>query len=352
MQKKCQTPINKLAGGALTSDIDDVINNLIKIASGEVNARSGESNIHQAIKSRALESLVAGKWRRSLRDSMCAAGEIMDIIADGLPAATGSRVVVDFLAYLRGKGLVGTGSGLLHAVLEVGLTMDPLLGLPYYPGSSVKGAVRSVAESLFNRDDYVDLLFGEAGDSGHAGVYVFTSAYPVGCYKDSPHPCLVITGDVVTPHYFVPGEGVVKREMDARPVPIQHVAIAPGTVFRFIIGVRPPPIRLRDKTRDLLEYAKSEGVPVSAPDGGSGMLVELGKLGLALTLAALNWGIAARSGKGYNFFAPLQYESKLHFEVASFVFKDGCHARGREEQTKGGPGGPRRGGGRGYRGRR
>ena len=233
--------------------------------------------------------------------------------------------VVDFRMELTGPGLIGTGSGLLHAIFEVGLEFDWLLGLPYYPGSTLKGATRAVAEEILGKKA-ADTLFGKPGVGGWMGLYAFAPSYPIGCINGKP--CLVITGDVVTPHYYVPGRGIVESELEARPTPIQHVSIAPGTVFRFVVGVRLPRGRDRAEVEDALRIAASDG-GLKLLDSPSLTPIDLARLALRLLGTALMSGFAARSSKGYNVFTPVPEKSDvIDRNVVSFKIVRGGKSGG------------------------
>ena len=90
-----------------------------------------------------------------------------------------------------------TGMGNAHP-LENGFTWHPTLGMPYLPGSAVKGLVRAAVELAYQGEDKPALLkrwFGtEAkGDVPEAsGSFIFLDALPV-------EPCALVP-EVMTPH--------------------------------------------------------------------------------------------------------------------------------------------------------
>jgi CRISPR-associated protein Cmr6 len=118
-----------------------------------------------------------------------------------------------------------TGLGRSHPV-ENGFAWHPALGVPYLPGSSVKGMVRAWAE----RDaeprparSHVDKIFGSAGT---AGQVVFIDAIPVAPVQ--------LEADVMTPHFASwspqepPGDW-------SGPVPVPFLVTANETAFAFSI---------------------------------------------------------------------------------------------------------------------
>ena len=90
-----------------------------------------------------------------------------------------------------------TGMGNPHP-LENGFTWHPTLGMPYLPGSAVKGLVRAAVELAYQGEDKPTLLkrwFGTEtkGDVPEAsGSFIFLDALPVA-------PCALVP-EVMTPH--------------------------------------------------------------------------------------------------------------------------------------------------------
>lgn len=136
-----------------------------------------------------------------------------------------------------------TGLGWDHPV-ENGFTWHHPLGVPYLPGSTVKGVVRAWTETLDNVTDAIKRIFGPEGESVEkmAGSVIFFDALPVDTVK--------VQADVMTPHYDPyyknsdKGNGT-KREPPAdwfNPIPIPFLTVAPGQVFLFAIAPRRPGI--------------------------------------------------------------------------------------------------------------
>jgi CRISPR-associated protein Cmr6 len=124
--------------------------------------------------------------------------------------------------------LIGMGNA---SVLENGLSWHPSLGVPYIPGSALKGLVRSAAELLaaespggISRAD-IEGIFGSDAQAAehHAGSVVFLSALPTTSVR--------LEADVVTPHY---GDYYQKGKFPAdwcQPTPILFAAIAEDQPF-------------------------------------------------------------------------------------------------------------------------
>ena len=175
--------------------------------------------------------------------------------------------VIDLKFKTKKNFIVGTRQGPLYLVFEVGLSWDPILDLPFIPGSSLKGAIRSymldlcrtkeekdttVEEkkdeikkcvenvvSLFGvptRDEEIARLAGYessiVSEEGSEGLAIFSDAYPI----DFSDTYGLLTPDIITPHYYKGGE-VVDNEFNAQPTPITFLTVAPEVTFRSIIAV-------------------------------------------------------------------------------------------------------------------
>ncbi len=305
------------AGGPLLKSLSDSIDQTLTECTTKLHGKEDiASCIEKRLSRRTTELVLSGGWRRFLGGSLEIADRILSDVSTAYERIYGH--VVDLRFKLIDRGLVGTGSGLFASIFEVGLEVDWMFGLPYYPASSVKGAVRSAAEELLGADA-ADRLFGSSGSEGSVAAVAFSDAYPVGCLKGSRHPCLIVTGDVVTPHYFRPDWGrVVDSELDARPTPIQHLAIAPGTVFRVVMGL--DTARIRGASEVVGRAVKRK--LLSSEEAGLGdtaLLLLVARL-VAATLAS---GFAARSGKGYNVLLPLLEGEGLHRTIVSLKVRRG-----------------------------
>ncbi len=273
------------------------------------------------MKSMLLKEIMEGSWREGLSSSLVLADRMLDDLYVSLKSGLhGYDAVVDLRFVLDSPGLTGSASGLFKSLFEVGLSMDWVLGLPYYPGSTLKGVIRSELEALFDSKEVSSIL----GDAGRLmSRFTVYDSYPVGCEENGRHPCLVLTGGVVTPHYYESGNAV-SSEAEASPTPVQHVVIAPGTVFRVVMGVRCP-LKVEDsKTSIDIETARKVASSVlgrnsvdcgSNGDGGCSCVSEYA-LSLAMLLASgVGKGFAARSAKGYNVLRP--YSGNVTRNIAS-----------------------------------
>lgn len=139
----------------------------------------------------------------------------------------------------RTKGSFVTGLGRSHPV-ENGFSWNHSLGVPYLPGSSVKGMVRSWATYWNNVDEKeADRIFGPA-DSTSVGSVIFLDAIP-----DRP---VRLKMEIMTPHY---GPYYNESSKDPEPpadwhspVPIPFLAV--DAEQEFLFGIVPRDERTED----------------------------------------------------------------------------------------------------------
>lgn len=118
-----------------------------------------------------------------------------------------------------------TGLGRSHPV-ESGFAWHPTLGVPYLPGSSVKGILRSWAEEGIEPRSSREALSRAFGVPGVVGAVDVLDLLPI-----SP---VCLDADVITPHYA----GWTPEDPPAdwrRPVPVPFLVTAAGTSFLFAL---------------------------------------------------------------------------------------------------------------------
>lgn len=131
-----------------------------------------------------------------------------------------------------------TGLGLEHPV-ENGFAWHHTLGVPYLPGSSVKGMVRAWVGSGFNPEkaDQTDIsrIFGDSGAIQRCvGSVIFFDALPTAPVQ--------LEADVMTPHYslyYRKEKGAVPADWHS-PDPIPFLTVAAGETFVFAVAPRNP----------------------------------------------------------------------------------------------------------------
>ncbi len=211
-------------------------------------------------------------------------------------------LVVD--ARLTYRGLFGSSGGMGESIFEVGMSWDPVLDLPIIPGSSIKGATRAFCEDLLvskgagrgSASEVCATLFGKSGEGGYVGVVAFADALPVKAGLCGG----VIDADIINPHYNALTNESLKTELDVMPVPVLHLCVCEGTVFRFLAYV-PKRVDTWDEglAKDIEELRTRLGIklPESLSLPAKAILLMSALLG-----GALRVGIGARTLKGYGRF--------------------------------------------------
>jgi CRISPR-associated protein Cmr6 len=154
-------------------------------------------------------------------------GEVADISTDGdllnaylerqgrqVEALGGVRLEAETL------GRFVSGLGGTHP-FETGFVWHRTLGVPYLPGSGIKGAVRAWAEQWSDEED-ATCLFGSPSSQG---ALIVLDALPT-----KP---LTLETDVMTPHYVeYYGQGKPPGDY-LSPIPVTFLTVAAKSTFRF-----------------------------------------------------------------------------------------------------------------------
>lgn len=141
------------------------------------------------------------------------------------------------------------------SVYENGFTFHPTYGIPYLPGSSLKGMTRhwAIDEGKNEDSDYLK-IFGHENDpkveqdAFQQGQIIFFDALPVQLTKDMVQP------DIMNNHYpeYYAGEKFPADWLSPRPI---FFLTMKGVSFQFHLGYIPRP---GDKSgTDMLEKAKT-----------------------------------------------------------------------------------------------
>lgn len=134
-----------------------------------------------------------------------------------------------FKAKAQGRLVAGTGRS--HPI-EVGLAWHHSLGVPYLPGSGLKGIVKEWAEGWLGETDEETKkrIGGIVGVQEKAGAVVFLDALPIGAVR--------LAADVMTPHYgdyYQDPSGKTPPGDWLSPTPIPFLTVAEGQEFLFAV---------------------------------------------------------------------------------------------------------------------
>ncbi len=247
--------------------------------------KGGRRSCFGAFKRSAVESWV--ELINSVSSSTVLKAIVSDIedVLSAWSRSSESSVLVEAVAVYRGK----PGGEAILAPLEWSLNIHPVYLFPYFPGSSVKGVVRTAVSDLLHRrgldstlvNDCLHALFGSAADEELPGIsgLLFFDGVPISSGR-------LVEGDVLTPHY-----SGVDTELNVRPTPILGVSIATGTRFVFPVVV----------IEDLL-YNRLNSVNEVCVDRIEGMGGVAGLIAAGLVYALEELGVGGKTGRGYGRF--------------------------------------------------
>lgn len=220
------------------------------------------------------EDKVRSRWLKDLVKgfNVATSADLREMIqANAAKWSVRTQNAMAFLTTLQSRLIVGLGG---KGPIEIGITVHPVTGLPFIPGSALKGLARNYALlSLYaevnGEQDHLDssaieafdkllclgeghkiadtyaAIFGVAAESGdnpgQGGGCIFHDAVLTKC--DGP----IFTLDVMTPHfkeYYNSGNAgsgkptTPPHDADS-PNPVTFIAVTEGAEFGFAVGTRP-----------------------------------------------------------------------------------------------------------------
>ena len=131
-------------------------------------------------------------------------------------------------AKVNGRLIIGLGA---ESLLETSISLDRTYGVPYIPGSALKGVAASYAHQYMNDDwkkpdkkqaagKYHRIIFGDAAYAGfitfHSGLYIPNSAD-----RDPKSDDLPLYPDIITVHHkdYYQGKAAPTDRDDPNPIP-------------------------------------------------------------------------------------------------------------------------------------
>jgi len=227
---------NPAASAQVLSRLYLLLETALEILNGNITGRKMQQlkKLVNAFKRETLSMLVAASTigaldntildaTRLLREEIKIALKEMNYTVLSVKASTKSRVAI-------GEPLTP-----LEIMYSYGTKLHPILGIPYIPGSSLKGAFKayiSLANKKCNVVDTHELLEQWFGSQERKGLLVFADAYPV--FEGTK---LLLEPDVTTPIY---ADGTAEPRIEehrARPIPVIYPVIARNVRFEIIIGI-------------------------------------------------------------------------------------------------------------------
>ena len=243
-------------GKSLLDDLEGVLTNLIELIALDVNLWSLTAYLSAVARSLSIRREdILPKFKRDLLERVCSTfkgenlgyvfrsvNEYLETIGKAL--VLNGYYVKECIVRTTTRTIVGVSEAFGKPLFEVALSFDPILNIPYIPGSTLKGAFRYALVELIGKalekkkqkskeandiakeaEEIAKEYFG--GDNG-IGLVGVTDAYPISTGVNG----LLFESDIITPHY--PGAG---NELKAEPKPLPFLTIARGVKFRFFIYI-------------------------------------------------------------------------------------------------------------------
>lgn len=173
-------------------------------------------------------------------------------------AAVPCSILVE--ARVKGRMIVGLGS---ESILETGITLNHTYGVPYLPGSSLKGLAAATAHKKLEDADWRKgdgashrILFGDQESSGYV---TFHDALWIPESDRLPFDL-----DVMTVHHpkYYQGEAIAPSGMES-PVPVAFLT----TRGRFLLAVSGPEVWARTALTILRDALRDEGLGAKTAAG-------------------------------------------------------------------------------------
>ncbi len=216
------------------------------------------------------------RWRRSLRSS---------------------EHTTTWTGRCDGRLLVGVGAA---TVLETGVALHHTYGVPYVPGSALKGLCAHYAAEVIGREDPAWQLPPSTndGDRGWAHGLVFGTTERMGLitFLDGwlvPGEGSALVGDVLTPHhpdYYGGGDRLEWPADWDDPVPVSFLSVR-GT---FLFAVESEVERIEEPDR------KGDELADKVTDLREEVVTRIAKSAL------MEWGIGAKTTAGYGRMLPVE----------------------------------------------
>lgn len=147
--------------------------------------------------------------------------------------------VKPFIATTDSRLIIGLGG---TSVLETGMTLHPLYGFPYLPGSGLKGLARAyakIAEDFLDEETKKKLLHEIFGSEDKDPHNVANNRQARVFFMDGlPTTFPKLELDIMNPHYSEYYQGNKPPADYLNPVPVTFLTVAAGQKFSFAVYSR------------------------------------------------------------------------------------------------------------------
>lgn len=185
-------------------------------------------------------------------------------------ALTASGAIIVREATVQGRLSIGLGG---EGVLETAITLHHTYGIPYIPGSALKGLAANYARNRLNKDDWntksdaYKVMFGETDSAGY--VTFFDALYVPNSGRKNGGKAQALWPDVITVHHPKYYQGAQPPADWDSPTPVPFLS-ATGTYLLAIGG----PADWVEKAFEILACALAEeGVGAKTSSGYGRMTI-------------------------------------------------------------------------------
>lgn len=186
-------------------------------------------------------------------------------------ALTASGAIIVREATVQGRLSIGLGG---EGVLETAITLHHTYGIPYIPGSALKGLAANYARNRLNKDDWntksdaYKVMFGETDSAGY--VTFFDALYVPNSGRKNGGKAQALWPDVITVHHPKYYQGDQPPADWDSPTPVPFLS-ATGTYLLAIGG----PADWVEKAFEILACALAkEGVGAKTSSGYGRMTID------------------------------------------------------------------------------
>jgi CRISPR-associated protein Cmr6 len=181
-------------------------------------------------------------------------------------------------ATVKGRMIVGLGD---ESVLETSIALHHTYGVPYIPGSALKGLASSYAHQKLGENwqkgsDAHNILFGNTDKAGY--ITFFDALY----VPDSGHHGQALYPDIITVHhqeYYNTGKDNAPADWDS-PTPVPFLSATGSYLLALAAPDLPTDNEWVPRTFDILEHALKEmGIGAKTSSGYGRMEFEIDQNG-------------------------------------------------------------------------
>lgn len=213
-------------------------------------------NLHYYYNVKYLEEIANSK-NSNANEKLLESINTDDVLSESIKLANKIRetkdcqsfsLVTTYPGLLFGSGYPHLSGVKVDGELQVGFNFDYITGVPYYPGSSLKGVIRHMLDKTSENESLAEYITGSKDKElldkllESLDKNIFIGAYIVGVYGENK---MLMDIDYITPH----------SDELKNPIPIPFIRINPDVVLEFFFIIKDENSD-KDENREYLEAYK------------------------------------------------------------------------------------------------